>query len=157
MNPISDPGDPGSLENLYDIVEPLPVSLWWPLAPGWWVILFLIILLTTWVMIRWWKKWSANVYRRQALKELSQIENINRISTLLKRTALAACSRERVASLSGKKWINFLNKGTSDVLFNDEMGQLLQTAAYTSEKPDGSKKSDLMAAAKKWIIMHKLS
>jgi hypothetical protein len=153
MNPIS---DPGSLENLYDIVEPLPVSLWWPLTPGLWVILFLIILLTTWVMIRWWKKWSANAYRRQALKELGQIEDINQISTLLKRTALAVCPRERVASLSGKKWINFLNKGTSDVLFNDEMGQLILTAAYTLEKPDGSKKPDLTAAAKKWIIMHKL-
>ena len=39
--------DPGSLQNLNDIVLPAPVP-WWPLAPGWWVLIGLIPIVGFW-------------------------------------------------------------------------------------------------------------
>ena len=64
MNP-----DPGSLDNLRDIVE-LPAVSWWPLAPGWWIVIALVAVIAAVNGMRAWKQWKANAYRRAALEEL---------------------------------------------------------------------------------------
>ena len=47
--------DPSSLDNLFDIVVPPPVS-WWPPAPGWYVVGGLAIALAVWAARRGWQR-----------------------------------------------------------------------------------------------------
>ena len=99
--------DPASLDRLHDIVTPPPVS-WWPPAPGWYVgsaLLFLSVLL---LLIRFGCRYHANAYRRAALRELQELEQASRwpeLAALLKRVALSAFPRSKVASLTGESWI----------------------------------------------------
>jgi hypothetical protein len=144
-----------SLDNLHDIVAPLPVSLWWPLAPGWWILLALSVVIGTWISIKWWKRWRANAYRRAALAELDGIDNLNRIPILLKRTALAAYPRETVASLYGKQWVMFLNSSAPVAHFNGEVGEIVQSLGYTSRVFQESIKNQVINATRKWVLSHR--
>ena len=86
--------DAASLDNLRDIVESPPVS-WWPLAPGWWVLLIALAIVTIIAVNRIWNQWKANAYRRSALKGLEMANSLAAIDGILKRTALAAYPRTR--------------------------------------------------------------
>jgi hypothetical protein len=57
---------------LRDIHLPEPVS-WWPLAPGWWLCLALLVMLTA-AALWWWRGAPLRRLRRAALAELSAIE-----------------------------------------------------------------------------------
>ncbi len=98
-----------SLDLLHDIVELPPVS-WWPLAPGWWVVLIVTAILTIAMVFRAWGKWQANAYRRAALRELAAANSVSQIAEILKRTALCANPRVEVAALSGGPWCNWLGQ-----------------------------------------------
>lgn len=103
--------DPASLENLHDIVVPLPVP-WWPPAPGWLFLVGLFFLLLLIVLTRAVLQYRRNAYRRAALTELQLAAVDTRplplIAGLLKRTALATYRREDVAGLTGKVWVDWL-------------------------------------------------
>jgi hypothetical protein len=105
--------DPASLQNLHDIIMPPPVS-WWPPAPGWYVVLGLLIGCLFVLAIQAFISYRRNAYRRAALDELQSADEgsdkIGFISALLKRTALSAYPREQVASLTGKAWVRWLSE-----------------------------------------------
>lgn len=96
-----------SLDRLHDIVEPPPVP-WWPLAPGWYLVLALVAVALTWFCLRFWKQWQANAYRREALRELRAAKSSAEIAELLRRTALATAPRSKIATLSGDSWAEWL-------------------------------------------------
>lgn len=96
-----------SLDQLHDIVVPDPVS-WWPLAPGWYVLILVAIVLMTITIARFWYRWKANAYRRIAIAELDHAESVRDVSEVLRRTALANVSRRELASLTGKAWPDWL-------------------------------------------------
>ena len=96
-----------SLERLHDIALP-PEIPWWPLAPGWYFVITLLVLTSLWLTWRFWKKWQANAYRRVALRELDQATDITSIATVLRRTALAIAPREVVVSKTGTDWLDWL-------------------------------------------------
>ena len=64
--------DPGSLQNLKDIVEPAAIGFW-PPAAGVWTILLLLLLWTSVGVFFLWLRWRRNTYRRAGLQELSKI------------------------------------------------------------------------------------
>ncbi len=112
------PQDP--LANLHPLREPELIG-WWPLAPGWWVLLALVVLLL--IVAGWWlvKRYRANAYRRRALARLQQIyatyeqdgdgrRCLHEVNALLKTVALAAWPRRAVAATSGTGWLAFLNE-----------------------------------------------
>lgn len=101
--------DPGSLSNLRDIVTPDPAP-WWPLAPGWYVVIAIAVVALVYLVIKAWKQWKANAYRRAALAILKDAADASEIATILKRTALAAYPRSEVASLTGDAWCNWLEE-----------------------------------------------
>lgn len=126
--------DPASLQNLNDIVSPGPVA-WWPLAPGWYVIAALLLALSVWALIRLNRQWSANAYRREAMRSFSAMRNggeerARELPELLKRTALAAWPRRQVAALSGAEWHGFLDRTASTTLFSGGAGAILERLAY---------------------------
>ena len=66
--------DPGSLENLHDLVMPVPVP-WWPPAPGWVIVSAALIMVLGWWLIHAIRHWRSNSYRREALVLLGKIDN----------------------------------------------------------------------------------
>lgn len=101
------PQSSDSLDRLNDIVLP-PEVPWWPLAPGWYVLLTLCLIAACWLAWGWWKTWQANRYRRIALQELAVTDDPTAIAELLRRTALVIAPREQIASLTGGRWVDWL-------------------------------------------------
>ena len=58
---------------LRDLHLPEPVG-WWPLAPGWWVILVIVATALGYVLWRLYRRWQFNAPRRFALRELARYE-----------------------------------------------------------------------------------
>ena len=99
----------GSLDRLADIVVPESIS-WWPPAIGWWVLLSVLLLAVIASAFVLYRRWQRDAYRRQALFELQTANSHRQINQILKRTALQVFPRAEIASLTGKNWIQWLNK-----------------------------------------------
>lgn len=125
-----------SLKQLKDIHLPAPVS-WWPLAPGWYVLSGLLLLMVFILCYRLYQRYLDARPKKQALQLLaeyyrqyeqegnSQLTSA-RLSELLKRVALAYYPREKVAGLKGEAWIQFLNSTAKNVNFNPVKDLLLE-------------------------------
>lgn len=81
----------------------------WPLAWGWWLVLFLVLttLVFSITLLHFYIK--KNQARKDALHQLSQSTSLAGINSLLKRAALSYFSREHVAGLTGTPWLTFLD------------------------------------------------
>ena len=144
------------LHGLRDIHLPDSVS-WWPLAPGWWLLLALSSLLL-WFLLRTWRQRGA--LRRQALKELQLIQDrfeqegesrqlALELSTLLRRVALVRFPREQVAGLQGEQWLGFLDRSGGFTHFSAGKGRILGSAPYQSADVDEAK--SLLQLSADWI------
>ena len=147
MNP-----DQASLQNLRDIVTPPPVP-WWPLAPGWWLVLMLLALLVAVMALRGWRRWRANAYRRDALRALRKADSLASVAEILKRAALMAASRSRVASLSGSAWVQWLAE-TGGRTVPPAVSQVLITGIYDESAVANT--GELTAFAAQWIRGHRI-
>ncbi len=105
---------------------PEPVGFW-PLAPGWWLLVAIFGLLVLWLALglfqrrrlgsvsgscaqqlrlayrRWQRSGDANAY-------------LNDVPGILRRVAVRLEGREQVARLSGQAWANWLNVASSATL-----------------------------------------
>ncbi len=156
------------LQNLHEILLPAPVN-WMPQTIGWYAVIGLILLaVACWFYGRL-RRFRKNRYRRLALEELAVIKQelqqpenrakaLAEIPVLLKRTALSAFPRSEVASLSGERWLAFLDKTIGGKDFTEGEGRLLTELAYAPE-PRIAEFSDerignLLKLARRWIKMH---
>ena len=155
------------INGLEPIIAPDPVSFW-PPAPGWYVLAVIALLLVFYGVYLLIRKYQKNLYRRLALQELATLElntnsqqiaqSIASLNTLLKRTALAGYPRDKVASLSGKDWLAFLEKTCPTLRFTDSPGKLLAEIAYIKEGADNIQNKDwqeLLSMCKQWIRHHR--
>lgn len=159
--------DATSLENLFDIVMPAPVP-WWPLAPGWFVVGGMALVLVLWAAWRVWKSWRAAAYRRAALAEWRQLKTraadpgqreaaLRHLPELVKRTALAAFPREQVARLSGTEWLRFLDRAGHTDAFTHGRGRVLSELAYdphATAQLDTAAVEELFSVIRRWIAGH---
>lgn len=153
------PQDP--LASLHPLRDPEIIS-WWPLAPGWW--LLLVAVTATTIGLGYWllRRYRANAYRRQALLQLEQLQReyqaggntsafATRVNALLKRVALTAYPDEDVAAQHSASWQSFLNRQLqSGQPFPDDFA----TAAYRKDCPELDA-SQLQQAARQWIKHHR--
>lgn len=160
----------GDLEHLAEVVVPPPPS-WRPQTIGWPVAGAIVLVLLAFATWRWWRRYRANRYRREALAELVQLRAglsaspqarahaLAAMAELLKRTALAAWPRAQVASMAGAEWANFLqaNAGKAGAaapllatLVNDAQ---YRDAAALAQWPD-SQVAATAAACQQWIAGH---
>lgn len=156
MNPQV--ADPVSLDRLHDIVLPEPAS-WWPLAPAWYALaflLFIFVVMLTWILVAQWRR---NAYRRAGLRELARIEShidqpdaARSIAELVKRVALTIYPRERVASLTGDKWLSFLDASAKTREFTTGAGRRLE-AGY--EPGMHTPSAELIRTVRHWIKHHR--
>lgn len=122
---------------------------WWPLAPGWWVVLGLLAAALAYLSWRWYRAWTYNAPRRHALRELARIEAAylehrdpvelgRQLSELLRRGVLAYAPRQEVAGLTGEAWLAWLDDGMPVPYFHTEGGKNLLTLPYRDPQGDFS-------------------
>lgn len=163
------PNNPATTNDLpiRDIHLPDAV-LWWPLAPGWWIIagtvLFLVILFFA---IR--KYYRSKALLRDANAELEQIKNqyissnnqtelIQALSVLLRRCCISFYPRHETASLTGDAWLKYLDATSPSVssstsTFYMGIGEILASAPYMSESSIIKIDSDaLIVLCETWLI-----
>ncbi|MEA3409108.1 MAG: DUF4381 domain-containing protein [Candidatus Eisenbacteria bacterium] len=162
--------DPFSLSNIRDIVEPAAISAW-PQATTARLLGGLVIVWAVAVVVVLLIRRRRNAYRRAGLRELPEIEKrlsgsgtgvtaLRELAVLLKRVALAAWPREHVASLSGERWLAFLDSTCPGANFTSGSGRLLESSSSAS---DGAMSSvaradidGLVRAARRWIGHHRV-
>ena len=111
--------DPADLP-LRDLHLPEAIG-WWPLAPGWWGVIALAVLMLI-VLFRYvMKRRARSAARRHALKQLERycrdytrhrnaVQMSTELSELLRRTMLAYAPRADVAGLTGEAWLQWLDR-----------------------------------------------
>ncbi len=131
--------DPAQLP-LRDLHLPAEIS-WWPLAPGWWVLLVLTVAGLGWLLYGALLRWRAGKPRRAALRCLAQLKkayqqngNAQRLgidlSELLRRAMLAYAPRSEVAGLAGERWLDWLDQGMDDKAFSEGAGRMIESLPY---------------------------
>ena len=159
QTPQADP-----VAGLIDIPLPQPVSL----LPQTWPSRIAIALLLAAAIAAVWRivhHRHVNRYRREALAELGRIEQavdadkapaelVTRLAVLVRRTALAAFPRERIAPLAGPAWLSFLDSTYDGSEFSEGPGRLLASAPYQRIAPDGGEVRSLAAVVRRWIGGH---
>ncbi|ARM34226.1 DUF4381 domain-containing protein [Legionella longbeachae] len=146
------------LAQLKDIHLPTPIG-WWPLAPGWYVVIALMVLIFIFVFY-WIYKNHRNAkakncalillmnYQKEYEKEHNVALTSARISELLRRVALVYYPRGEVASLHGENWLRFLNATGKGIDFNLVKDMLLDAPFKTGQTMD---LSPLFKTAQLWI------
>lgn len=94
---------------LMDIHLQSPPSAW-PLAWGWWVIIFSAIGLLILIGFMLYQNHQARKALNEAKQQLAHLDSIPAINTLLKRAALSYFTRTEVAPLTGRAWLIFLDQ-----------------------------------------------
>jgi Domain of unknown function (DUF4381) len=135
------------------------VSLWWPPAPGWWIALLLLPVMT--VMLLWViRRIKQKPLRRLSLRELERIRRqhsgglndkavLGDIAALLRRTMISYHGRQHYAATSGEDWIKQLQQVAPKHGFSDAQLQLLARDRY---KPDyACDIENLLQGCEHWI------
>ena len=153
------PADP--LDQLNPLREPAAIG-WWPLAPGWWLLIALVLIACALVAWRLLARYRRNAYRRRGIAALSEIRDhwqtsedattcLTRANALLKAVALKAYPQRDIASLSGESWQEFLNSGSGV----DARFQLIHLQAQYQAVSDSTNVSEHLDASARWIRSHK--
>lgn len=121
------------------------MSLWWPPALGWWVLLILIVGLVVGLpyLWRWLKHKSVKklslIEFQQITKTFDQQEDkrrlVGELSTLLRRILMSYQGRHDTAALSGTNWVEHLNELVAEPCFSHEEEGLLAQGQYQRD-PD---------------------
>ena len=142
-----------SLQGMQDILLPPPVPFW-PATPAWAALGILALAVVLFLAWRGLRRWRRDAYRRLAMRAVDDAAargDIPAIPALVKRAALAAYPRQRVAGLSGQDWAAWLCRTAP-------RGQLaareaLALAEFTYVHPAEAAPLAL-AGARKWLAWH---
>jgi len=154
------------LAQLRDIHLPAEVS-WWPLAIGWWIVLFIFLaagLFAIWALFRNHKN---NRYRKLAITELDAEWSrwqesqdsavfVQSANAILKRTLAEASTHDNAyaqLSLSGDRWIQLLNQHNKQPL-SVNSAKALEYAGYQPDPVVDIPK--LYSSVKRWIETHRI-
>lgn len=145
-------------DELRDIHLPDPVS-WWPLAPGWYGVLLLLVILiiASWFLF---KRLRRPSIKKLAMLELQKIEHaftqhknsqqlFSDVSILLRRIAISHDARDKQAGITGKEWLSHLNNLCGQPLFDEQLSDYLLHAPYKSHSELPAEK--LIHTIKQWI------
>ena len=169
--------NPTATLDLKDIHLPDPLS-WWPLAPGWWIILGIVWAIT---LLGWffWRYKQRTRLQNVALAELDQLEAAygihqdshrltGELSALLRRVCLAPqgvgqplTEQPGVAGLSGTAWLNYLDHDLAGRPFTQGVGRWLieqpfQRLSETAPPLPPEEMTALLALCRSWLRIHTL-
>ncbi len=143
-----------SLNNLQDIIVP-DAPGFFPLAPGWYVVLLILFTLLLHFAYRSFLSYRENQYRRDALAELPHTLTVKGLLSLAKRVALSAYGREQTAILSGDEWWTFM-ESHSDVKIASDLRETLEKSLYDpAYKANKETEKAVASLVKVWIKTHR--
>ena len=131
---------------------------WWPLAPGWWLLIAIAIAAGAWLLRAWLRHYRQSAARRRALRQLEESRSAYayhgnpvtlgaEVSALLRRTMLAYAPRAEVAGLTGEDWLAWLDRGLDEPRFREGAGRKLLDLPYRDPAAAGDVDIDGMLAA----------
>jgi hypothetical protein len=143
--------------DLRDIHLPEAFS-WWPLAPGWWLLILLLAVIV--ILVFWLWRLRRRSLKRYCLGELARIRHavadgagvsqvLAEVSTLLRRVAISRLGRQPAAKLSGADWQACVADLSRNPAFDDAQLQLLSRGRFQRD-PDCDVER-LLAACDRWI------
>ena len=145
---------------LRDIHLPGPPEFW-PPAPGWWVLAAIAVGLATWVGVLLWRQVRIRRQRRHILALLERMEQstngaatpefLAQLSRLMRRLALMRFPRHEIASLTGIKWLQFLDSSGGNGQFSQGPGKVLAHGPYMRELRDEVDRRALTTVIRQWI------
>jgi len=147
------------LSQLKGIHEPTAIGSW-PPAPGWWVLSISAILLITFIIYAWRRYIKNNMWKKEAIKRLNNIDSNNSlhaINTLIKKIAIYKVNDPSITSLSGEPWEHFLNTFLNNTkapcLFSREQLTMLAQGQYKKDPSANSPENStaLIKALQQWI------
>lgn len=135
--------DPQQLP-LRDIHLPEAIA-WWPLAPGWWLLIALLLVGCVLLLRGYLRSRARSTARRLALRRLDElmaeyeshrdaVAFMAAVSALLRRTMLAYAPRHEIAGLTGDEWLAWLDRDLDKPRFRTETGRKLLEMPY--RRPD---------------------
>lgn len=119
------------------------VALWWPPAPGWWILLiaaigllFVVPRLWQWMRHQSMKKRSQIAFK-QIEKDFNQHQDQQRLvaelSILLRRVMMSYQGRQQTAGLTGHAWLQQLTDLVETPCFSDDQQMLLIHGQYARD------------------------
>ena len=133
---------------------------WWPLAPGWWLLITILCIATPLLVFLIFRMWRRNSDKRQAkqllnsaysqwLADQNQQQLILQVNTVLKRF----CHQRfpEAVSLSEQRWTDFLNKSAGIHLFTEQQTTALQSGAYRAQPVTSLNEQDLVKNCQRWL------
>ena len=114
---------------------------WWPLAPGWWLLIALLVAATVFLLRAWLQRRAHAAARRKALRQLEESRSAYayhgnpvalgaEVSELLRRAMLAYAPRAEVAGLTGDEWLAWLDRDLDEPRFREGAGRSLLELPY---------------------------
>ncbi|MEE9327602.1 MAG: DUF4381 domain-containing protein [Cocleimonas sp.] len=145
---------------LHDIHLPDNADVW-PLAFGWWVLLFLLLVAFA-VLIQYYRQRLKRQRKKTViLKQLKKLENqlknnpsnesLAKVNTLLRQLAITHYPRSEIASLTGSNWLHFLDQSGKTHDFSKGAGRILIEAPYRAGKSQNLNLEELIPLVRKWI------
>lgn len=146
---------------LRDIHLPAPIG-WWPPAPGWWILLAILVGILLWLLWKWWKYQPPQQldWFRLAKAELDSLQTLHRdeplillreLSVLLRRVAISRYGRGQVAGLTGTEWLDFLDQKVGKNLFKGKFDSLLTEMPYRASAEAETRA--LIVAIYEWLAL----
>jgi len=128
------------LSNLKDIHLPPEVSVW-PFALGWWILVFLFVLIVIILSHIFWRRYRQERPKIESLRIFEEIKNqydnkndlvitLVNLSQLMRRVAITFYAKEDVASLHGLSWLEFLDKTGKTNEFTKGLGKIFGFEIY---------------------------
>lgn len=155
------------LDQLRPIIPPEHDVSWWPLAPGWWMLMGLLIAVT---ILIWWlipkilshqaekKRWGStqelleNLYLECRSKKESPLTlqyYLQKSNAIFKRAIHYFWNDPTVASLVGDEWIKFMERIYSQK--NNDYAHLYGQQLYAKSCKNNIKLEELHHWAHEWI------
>jgi hypothetical protein len=148
------------LSGLRDIHLPPPPELW-PPAPGWWLLAIVAVVVLGIVLRFAFATWRRGRPRRAAVRAIEALRNrhaagesplvlVGELATLVRRAAMIRYPRTRVAGLTGRAWLEFLDDDEHH--FTQGAGACLASAPYARSEPVNL--DALLAICERWVRRH---
>lgn len=142
------------------ILEPDPVLFSFETV-GWLILVVLLLIVFLIVLVKQFKLYKKNTYRREAIKRLIVIQSedaqnhfqINQLNILLKQVAINTFGREKVATLYGKEWFEFLESTSKNTKFTSYLA-VFSNAIYESKDANEKDFNTIIQLTKTWIKTH---